>query len=62
MVTGAHPILSLDIQEATWLVGLPGQILTIAEMIGYRAQVLAKHRQHIIEMKNQIDQEKRAIH
>ena len=59
MVTGAHPILPLDIQEATWLVELPGRILTTAEMIGYRAQALAKHRQHVIEMRKRIDQEKR---
>ena len=59
MVTGAHPILPLDIQEATWLVELPGRILTTAEMIGYRAQALAKHRQHVIEMRKRIDQGKR---
>ena len=44
MVTGAHPILPLDIQEATWLVELPDKVLTRAELIGYRAQALAKHR------------------
>ena len=59
MVTGAHPILPLDIQEATWLVELPDKVLTRAELIGYRAQALAKHRQHVIEMRQRIDQEKR---
>ena len=59
MVTGAHPILPLDIQEATWLVELPGRILTTAELIGYRAQALAKHRQHVIDMRKRIDQGKR---
>jgi hypothetical protein len=59
LVTGANPILPLDIQEATWLVELPGRILTTAEMIGYRAQALAKHRQHVIEMRKRIDQGKR---
>ena len=59
MVTGAHPILPLDIQEATWLVELPGRILTTAELIGYRARALAKHRQHVIEMRERIDQGKR---
>ena len=59
MVTGAHPILPLDIQEATWLVDLPGRILTTAELIGYRAKALAKHRQHVAEMRNRIDQRKR---
>jgi hypothetical protein len=59
MVTGAHPILPLDIQEATWLVELPGRILSTAELIGYRAKALAKHRQHVIEMRKRIDQRKR---
>jgi Integrase zinc binding domain/RNase H-like domain found in reverse transcriptase len=59
MVTGAHPILPLDIQEATWLVELPGRVLSTAELIGYRAKALAKHRQHVIEMRDRIDQGKR---
>jgi hypothetical protein len=59
MVTGAHPILPLDIQEATWLVELPGRILSTAELIGYRAKALAKHRQHVMEMRNRITQGKR---
>ena len=33
--------------------------MTTAEMIGYRARALAKHRQHVIEMRKRIDQEKR---
>ena len=59
MVTGAHPILPLDIQEATWLVELPERVLTTEELIGYRAQALAKHRQHVAEMRKRIDQGKR---
>ena len=59
MVTGAHPILPLDIQEATWLVDLPGRVLTTVELIAYRAQALAKHRQHVIDMRKRIDQGKR---
>ena len=59
MVTGAHPILPLDVQEATWLVDLPGRVLSTAEMIGYRARALAKHRQHVIEMRQRIDEGKR---
>jgi hypothetical protein len=49
----------LDIQEATWLVDLPGRVLTTVELIGFRAQALAKHRQHVIEMRERIDQGKR---
>jgi hypothetical protein len=59
MVTGAHPILPLDIQEATWLVDLPDRVLTTVELIAYRAQALAKHRQHVIDMRKRIDQGKR---
>ena len=59
MVTGAHPVLPLDIQEATWLVELPGRMLSTAELIGYRAKALAKHRQHVIEMRERIDRGKR---
>ena len=35
MVTRAHPILPLDIQEATWLVELPGRMLMTAELVGF---------------------------
>ena len=59
MVTGAHPTLPLDVQEATWLVEIPGRILTTAELIGYRAKALAKHRQHVIDMRARIDKGKR---
>ena len=43
MVTGAHPTIPLDVTEATWLVELPNCALTDDELIGYRAQALAKH-------------------
>jgi len=59
MVTGVHPTLPLDVQEATWLVDVPGRILSTAELIGYRARALAKHRQHVIDMRNRIDKGKR---
>lgn len=59
MVTGAHPILPLDIQEATWLVELPGRTLTTAELVGFRARALAKHRQHVMDMRARIDKQKR---
>ena len=59
MITGAHPILPLDIQEATWLVELPGRALTTAELVGYRAKALVKHRQHVEEMRERIKKAKR---
>jgi Integrase zinc binding domain len=59
MVTGAHPLIPLDIEEATWLVDLPGRVLTDSELIGYRAQALAKHSDHVEAMRQRVDQEKR---
>lgn len=59
MVTGAHPILPLDVEEATWLVEVPGRILTDSELIGFRAQALAKHVQHVEAMKARVDHNKR---
>jgi hypothetical protein len=59
MTTGAHPILPLDIEEATWLVELPGRILSTAELIGFRAKALAKHSQHVEDMRKRVDTRKR---
>jgi hypothetical protein len=59
-VTGAHPVIPLDIEEATWLVEYPDSIITTAELIGLRAKALAKHVQHVTEMRAQVDAEKAA--
>src|SRR5271168_806039 len=58
MVTGAHPVLPLDIEEATLLVELPGRILSTTELIGFRAKALAKHNQHVMEMRRKISKDK----
>ena len=58
MVTAAHPIIPLDVIEATWLVQLPGRTLTDAELIGYRAQALAKHADLIDEMRARMTKSK----
>ena len=47
LVTGAEPILPLDIVESTWLVHCPDKVLSHAELVGYRAKALAKHRSHV---------------
>lgn len=60
MVTGANPVLPLDIVEATCLVKSPDRVLSTAELIGYRAQALAKHSQHVADMRKRTTQEKRA--
>jgi hypothetical protein len=59
MVTGAYPILPLDLVEATWLVKYPNRILTRAELIGYRARALAKHQHHLADMVKRVSKRKR---
>ena len=58
MVTGLEPILPLDAAEATWLTRPPERVMTFEEMIGSRARALAKHRTHLIQMRERIDQAK----
>ena len=58
MVTGAHPILPLDAKEATWLVKPPIGVISEAELIGFCARALAKHRIHVEQMKRRIDSDK----
>ncbi len=58
--TGAHPTLPLDIEEATWLVEYPDTIISTAELIGLRAKALAKHIQHVEEMRDRVSAEKLA--
>ncbi|RXW13243.1 hypothetical protein EST38_g12608 [Candolleomyces aberdarensis] len=59
ILTGAEPVVPLDIQEATWLVEPPNGPLTTAELIGQRAKALAKHRDLVEEMRKKVDKEKR---
>lgn len=59
MVTGAHPVLPLDILEATWLVDPPDRILSTAELIAFRAKALAKHQDHVEEMRKRVDKNKK---
>ena len=59
LVTGAHPILPMDIVEATWLVKLPDRVLSTEELIGYRARALAKHRDTVEEMRARVSKNKR---
>ena len=59
ILTGAEPVVPLDIQEATWLVEPPSGPLTTEELIGQRARALAKHRDLVEEMRKKVDKEKR---
>ena len=58
IATGAHPTLPLDVVEATWLVELPDGPLTTEELLGYRAQALAKHKLHVDAMHTRVTQRK----
>ena len=59
LVTGAQPLVPLDIQEATWLVMVPDRLLTTEELIGYRARALARHKVHVDEMRARVSHAKR---
>ncbi len=48
MALGAHPIVPLDVVEATWLVKPPSGILSTKDLIGMRATALAKHAKHVM--------------
>jgi hypothetical protein len=58
MVTGLHPILPLDASKATWLARYPEGVMMYEEMIRSKVHALAKHRVHVKQMRERIDQEK----
>ncbi|KNZ77665.1 hypothetical protein J132_04484 [Termitomyces sp. J132] len=58
MVTGAHPTLPLDLVEATWLMELSEGPLSTEELIGHHARALAKHHQHVEEMRERVGKDK----
>ena len=58
ITTGSHPTLPLDVVEATWLVDLPNGKLSTAELIGYRARALAKHKDHVENIRRRVSEQK----
>ena len=58
IVTEAYPTLLLDLVEATWLVELLEGSLTMEELISYRAKFLAKHYQHVEEVRERVRKHK----
>jgi len=58
MITRVHPTIPLDITEATWLVKYPEGMVLSAELIGLRALALAKHVEHVEEMRQKVSKEK----
>ena len=53
-VCGAHPVLSLDVAEATWMAEYPDKLISTSELVGLRARALAKHITHIEEMRERM--------
>ncbi|KNZ79486.1 hypothetical protein J132_09600 [Termitomyces sp. J132] len=58
MVTGAHPTLPLDLEEATLLMQLPEGPLSTKELIGYCARALPKHCKHVEGMRERVGKDK----
>ncbi len=58
MALGAHPIVPLDVVEATWIVKPPSGILSTEDLIGMRATALAKHAKHVMAMRQKINKNK----
>jgi len=53
-ICGAHPVLPLDLEEATWLVEWPDMIIDTEDLVGLRARALAKHTYHVDEMRERV--------
>ena len=53
-VTGTHPILPLDISEATYLVPSPVALLTTTELIARRAIALQKRPEQIATLRSDV--------
>src|SRR6201996_5661749 len=53
-ICGAHPVLPLDLEEATWLVEWPDTIIDTEDLVGLRARALAKHTYHVDEMRERV--------
>ena len=58
MITGVHPTIPLDITEAIWLVKYLERIVSSGELIGLRALALAKHVEHVEEIRQKVSKEK----
>jgi hypothetical protein len=52
--TGTHPLLPLDIAEATYLLPPPDSILSTTDLIANRAIALQKHREHLANLHNKV--------
>lgn len=53
-VTGTHPILPLDITEATYLLPPPESVLSTTELIAHRATALQKRASHLERLHSKV--------
>jgi hypothetical protein len=53
-VTGTHPLLPLDIAEATYLLPPPDSILSTNDLIANHAIALQKRREHLANLHNKV--------
>ncbi|PIL32227.1 hypothetical protein GSI_05472 [Ganoderma sinense ZZ0214-1] len=53
-VTGCHPVLPLDIVEATFLMPAPDTLLPTADLIGARARALARRQDDLARIHTQV--------
>ncbi|KAF7372195.1 Integrase catalytic domain-containing protein [Mycena venus] len=53
-VTGAHPLLPLDISEATYLLPPPDDVLSFTELITHRAVTLQKRRDQLASLHSDV--------
>jgi hypothetical protein len=53
-----HPTIPLDILEVTWLVKPPNALMTTEELIGWCTRALTKHRKDVLQMREQVSEEK----
>ena len=52
--TSTHPLLPLDITEATYLLPLPDAPLSSTDLIAWRAVALQKHRSHLAALASDV--------
>ena len=53
-VTGTHPVLPLDIVEATYLAPAPESVLTTAELVARRATALQKREEQVAALRSRV--------
>ena len=55
-VTGSHPVLPMDIAEATYLLPAPVSMISTSELIAQRAIALQKRAEHVAALRSRVFQ------